>query len=94
VADLDDLIATLDARVAGALDDVADAIQVKARSTAPGRSGRLRRSIQVVRVSRVERVIESTLPYASIVEQHTGFMDEAVRAVEPRIPAIFGEALS
>jgi hypothetical protein len=94
MADLDDLLATLDARVQGALDDVAAELQASARAGAPGRSGRLRRSIQVDRVSRVERAVGSPLPYAAIIEERTGFMAGAVRAVESRIPAIFAEALS
>lgn len=94
MADIDDLLATLDARVQGALDDVASQLQSAARSGAPGRSGRLRRSIQVERTSRLERVVGSPLPYASIIEERTGFMAGAVRAVEARIPAIFAEALS
>lgn len=92
--DLDALIDTLDARVQIALDDVAAAVQREARAMAPGRSGRLRRSIQVERVSRVERVVGSPLPYAAIMEERRGFMAGSVRAVEPQIPAIFAEAFS
>lgn len=92
--DLDDLINTLDTRVQTALDDVAAAVQREARAEAPGRSGRLRRSLQVERVSSVERVVGSPLPYAAIMEERRGFMAGAARAVEPQIPAIFAEALS
>ena len=94
MADLDDLIATLDARVQDALDDVASSIRAKARAGAPSRSGRLQRSIVVGRVSSVERVIFSPLPYAAIVEERDGFFAAAVRDVEPTIQGIFDRAMA
>lgn len=94
MADLDDLIGSLDARVSGALDDVASSIRAKARAGAPSRSGRLQRSIVVGRVSSVERVIFSPLPYAAIVEERDGFFAAAVRDVEPTIQGIFDRAMA
>lgn len=94
MADLDDLIRTLNARVESALDDVALAIRAKARAGAPRRSGRLRRSIEVTRVSRAERSVGSPLSYAEFIETKDGFLADAVRDVSPKIASIFSEALS
>lgn len=94
MADLDDLIATLDARVQDALDDVAAEVRAKARAGAPSRSGRLQRSIVVQRVSSVERSVFSPLPYAPIEEEREGFFAAAERAVEPMIQGIFDRAMA